>query len=358
LAKCRNKQFRQPPAAYESKKLAPVHRGLAPCKSLWQGLGPLCAWIQQEPATALTPKRPTGSYEFDEGTPSRFGITLVLLALNWAWQAVQFQRQAAADQSFYAREVAPYLDASKRQADAWERAYQERQQGNKLVALPRLQTLDSIPLDQWIERSKERSRLQAKRDLGLIAIMVTAGAWMILAAIQGSLQQFKWQDSDRPAAASAGALIGELVESGEVFAAETKAGGVDAPRVEVDGARRVVTFRNYSFVTSFTRNPKRGLTEVPFADLIVGTRLFAKGRSFLQLRPAQGQVVIGDSVQPFGKLVVLLQDAAELNRRDADRFRDALLREPRVRTPWYGWAIIASALGGAGYAFWYLVVRR
>ena len=155
---------------------------------------------------------------------------------------------------------------------------------------------------------------------------------------------------------TAGKIIGELVSSGIVFVAKTDE-GVSGPQVEVDGRRSVVVFRNLPFITAFVGNPERDLMEVPFRDLIVGTMGYAKGRSFFQLRTAQGKVTITESIKPFRELVGLLQDAAEQNRTFSDRFKDALSREPVVHTPWYGWAIIGAAMATAGTAFWWFVVR-
>jgi hypothetical protein len=174
--------------------------------------------------------------------------------------------------------------------------------------------------------------------------------------IQGMVARRKWEAPNREAIPKAGRFIEELINSNEVFVAKAD-GGVDAPMVEVDGRRLMVVFRNFAFITAFVGNPVRDQVEVPFADLIVTSIYYAKGKAYLVLRTAKGKVTIGAGVQPFDKLNLLLRDAAELNRTFVDRYQDALAQEPKVQTPWYGWVIIGAAVASAGAALWWFVVR-
>jgi hypothetical protein len=194
------------------------------------------------------------------------------------------------------------------------------------------------------------------RDMSLLGLIGTISVWSVLAMIQGMVARRKWEAPNREAVPGVGRFIEELISSKEVFVAKAD-GGVEAPKVEVDGRRLMVVFRNFAFITAFVGNPVRDQVEVPFADLIVTLIYYAKGKAYLALRTAKGKVTIGAGVQPFDKLRLLLLDAAELNRTFPDRHQDALAREPKVQTPWYGWVIIVEASASAGAAFWWFVVR-
>jgi hypothetical protein len=270
------------------------------------------------------------------------------------WQCVR--RQVAADNEFYARNVAPHVEATRRESAAFDEAFRRQQQGQKVPLPPIVEMLDSAPINQWAARIQLRSHMVFMRDMSLLGLIGTLSVWTILATIQGMVARRKWEAPSREAVPEAGRFILELINSKEVFVAKAD-GGVEAPKVEVDGRRLMVVFQNFAFITAFVGNPVLGQVEVPFADLIVTSIYYANGKAHLVLRIAKGKVTVGAGVQPFDRLSLLLSDAAELNRTFPDRYQDALAREPKVQTPWYGWVIIGAAVASAGAAFWWFVVR-
>ena len=266
------------------------------------------------------------------------------------------RRDATALNVYYTNVVGPSFEAFKSQSAAFDQALKDQKEG-KVVHIPEVRVPDEAIIHKWESLIATRDHSDFFREKVKIGILFAFVAWGVLGVFQGIIARKNWESSSRPPNPEAGKIIGDFISSDEILFARTEEGGVDSPEVEVDGRRRIVVFRNLPFVTSFVGNSKCDRKEIPFSELIVGTVHLNKGQSFLQLRTAQGKVAISDRIKPFQRLASLLQDAAELNRTFPDRFKDALSKEPRVRTPWYGWAIIAAAIASAGAAFWWFVVR-
>jgi len=280
-----------------------------------------------------------------------FAAILIAVAGVWIWAILALRQEIVAVDSYYAQQVAPHIEASKQEIAAFDQALRDRHEG-KNVPLPQFKRLNAPPLGEWVEHIKRRNRYILIRDLALLSFMGAAMAWTVAATIQADVRRRRWESPDRAAIPDAGKVIGELVRSGNILLA--KAGdGVAAPSVEVDGRRAMVVFRHFTFVTTFVGNRKKALTEVPFTDLLAGSVRRDKRRAFLTLRTTSGKVVVSDRLQPFQELVKLLLDAVELNRTFPDQYRAALAREPRVRTPWYGWLIIAAALAAVAVVWWW-----
>lgn len=280
-----------------------------------------------------------------------FAVILIAFASVWILAMVMLRREIAADSVFYAQQVAPYFEATKRQTNAFHQALQDRREG-KQVPLPLLQPLSTAPFDEWVKRLDRRYHYISIRDVGQIGFMGTAALWVLATLIQVDVRRRRWESPGRPAVSNAGKLIGDLVQSGGVFIAKA-ANGAGASEVEIDGGRARVIFRHFAFISAFVGNPTRDCTKVLFTDLIAGSLSYSKGRSFLRLRTTHGKVVISDSVQPFQKLADLLLDTVELNRTSPDQYRATLAHEPQIRIPWYGWMIIATALAVIAMASWW-----
>lgn len=290
---------------------------------------------------------------FDEMMNRIFIALLVVFAGVWIWSSVMFRRQVAEDDVFYAARVAPYLEETRRQSADLERVLQERKQGKQAPFSVR-KAEGKAPLEEAVERMNTRFGYQLigiRAQMGLGATFI---AWMITSQIQAAVRRRRFSSPDRPAAANAGYLVGDLVRLKRSFTAKAP-GGPMAPEIQVDGERAVVVFRHYAFVTSFVRNPAQDRVEIPFGDLLVGVTLHGKGRIFLQLRTTRGEILINDVVHPFLTLIQLLLDIVELNRTSPETYRAALAREPQLRTPWYGWALIAVAAFAVIGWFWLIL---
>jgi hypothetical protein len=263
-----------------------------------------------------------------------FAAVLVAFAGVWLWAAAMGQREVAADNAFRSQEATAFSKTTGRRSEVLRQEVEDIKEGG----LP-----DRASLEVGLRHMKRRAHFVSIRLLAQFGFMGSMAVWLAAMQIQAGDRRRRWESPERPAVADAGKRIGELVRAGSTFVA--KAGdGVEAPKVEVDGRRAVVAFRRLAFVRAFVGNSPRDYTEMPFSDLIAGSLYPGKGQPILLLRTTHGRVWIPSSIQPFQELVDLLIDATELNRTRPEQYRAALAREPHVRTPWYGWLIIAGAL--------------
>jgi hypothetical protein len=270
-----------------------------------------------------------------------FVICLALLGGAWLWTYVVDLRDRADDRAFYKQAVAPQVKSGK----GFE---------------------PGGPMEQWLERTHRRNDNAALRmNLFFGAIGLTF-VWTIAGLIRN---EAFWKGRNAPARsadANAGWAVSEVqAREGERLIARTRKGGfhfLPYPdrEVQVNFAKRTVTFRGFRFVTSFIGNkPVRELT-LAFADILGGRIWTNHGQFSLSLRTTAGKVTIPDSVQPFQALAAVLLDAAEINRKNPTAFAASLAREPQIKTPWYGWMLVLLALAGvAGLAIflWNLPVQ-
>lgn len=260
-------------------------------------------------------------------------ICLGVIALSWIGLYVVDLRARADDQEFYARKMAPVLQSP----EAFDRA-----------AMEELQV-----------------RLAHRSDNGWARLYLLEGGmalfmvWVVAGLIRGELFWKRRNAADRLADANAGAVISDLRRLRAPFVARSgqrwrliKSGPQE---VEVDAVKETVVFRGFTFIRSFTGNRPTPQMELRFEDILGGRIWVSHGKSSLNLRTTAGAVTIMDDVSPFQELVALLLDAAEANRIRPERYAQALAREPRVKTPWYGWLIFAAALvavAGVAVAVW------
>ena len=211
---------------------------------------------------------------------------------------------------------------------------------------------DQAALDEWRERGRRHLNNEMARlclfggGMGLFMV------WIATVMVRGELFWKRRNAADRVADANAGVAIGDLRRLGTPFVARSvqrwqliKSG----PReVEVDAVKETIVFRGFTFIRSFMGNAPTPQIELRFEDILGGRIWRSHERSSLHLRTTAGAVTIMDDVSPFQELVVLLLDAAEANRARPDRYAQAVSRELRVKTPWYGWLILAVAFGAVG----------
>jgi hypothetical protein len=256
-----------------------------------------------------------------------FVIGLAILAGSWVWAYAIDLRDRADDQAFYARTIAPQLKSPS--SDAFARGG---------------------PMQQWMDRSRRRNEnamLQMNLFFGALGLTMI---WTVVGLVRNEVFWKKRNAPTREADVNAGRAISEVqAREGEQLTARTRKGGLHflpypQREVDVNFAKRTVTFRGFRFITSFIGNkPVRELT-LPLADILGGRIWTNHGQFSLNLRTTAGKVTIPDTVQPFQPLAAVLLDAIEVNRKSPGTFAAALAREPKIRTPWYGWLILALAL--------------
>jgi hypothetical protein len=257
-------------------------------------------------------------------------LCLVSIGLSWTALYILDVSDRVHDRAFYDQKVAPQLKSGAAIAKG-------------------------VPLDQWVERLKRRSdNAMTRLDLfiGGIALFM---AWTVVNVIRGEIFWKKRNAPERVVDPKAGSAIAALREIGGVFIARTNTGHKlfkSAPReVLVNAITKKIVFRGFTFITGFIGNRRAELVSMHFQDILGGRIWVNDGQYSLSLRTTAGKVTVTDAVKPFHELAGLLFDVAEVNRSLPDGYAAALAREPRIRTPWYGWLIFALALAGvAGLA--------
>jgi hypothetical protein len=278
------------------------------------------------------------------------GILLTIAAV-WLWAEFSLRKQIDSDRVFQREVVDPYIKNVQGQSSDFQQALKKRERG-EIAPLPMPESIGTEPIQEAVDRMKRRHEWLNITSLSKLALIITGFIWVIALAIRNEVNRRKWESAERPPLPTAGAVIEKLVRSGGSFVAKS----VNAEKIEVhvDGEKSAVIFHNLSFVTSFVRNPVLNRVDLQFAELLAGSLVSAgRGRRGFRLRTTRGAVVITDSIQPFPELVELLLDIAEKNRTFPAKYQLAVSREPIVRTPWYGWLIIATAVGAViGFLWW------
>ncbi|MBI5382723.1 MAG: hypothetical protein HZA31_12565 [Opitutae bacterium] len=273
---------------------------------------------------------------------------LLFFSGTWGWLTVLLHLQQKDDAVFYDKVVAPYLMDNKRQSDVFDQALRDRKQGaHTPLQMVKFPSVD--PLAELLRRREKCSNYDNRRQQAGLGISGALLYWTFAIQIQFAIRRRRFEAPERPAAPDAGKLIGKFIEAERILVAKDNS-APDASEVQVDGRRAVVVFRNFVFVAAFVGNPKRQQMEIPFTDILVASPFSSRGNASLILRTTQGRVTIRDNIRPFQTLVDVLTDIAEMNRAAPETYRAALAREPVIRTPWYGWLIIAIALAIVGIA--------
>ena len=220
-------------------------------------------------------------------------------------------------------------------------------------------------MEQWLERSRRRNDNSMLRLNLFFGAMALTMLWTIATLIKNEVFWKKRNAPTRSADPNAGWAISEVQSrDGQLVARTSKKGLHFLPyperAVEVNFSKRTVTFRGFRFITSFIGDKTLRELTMPFAD-ILGGRIWADhGQFSLYLRTTAGKVTIPDTVQPFQPLAAVLLDTAEVNRKNPTAFSAALAREPQIKTPWYGWLILALALAvvaGLSVLLWNLLKK-
>lgn len=204
-------------------------------------------------------------------------------------------------------------------------------------------------MEQWLERTRRRNDNAMLRMNLFFGAMGLTMVWTVATLIRTEVFWKKRNAPMRSADVNAGWAISEVQSHDGQLVARTSKKGLHflpypAREVEVNFPKRTVTFRGFKFITSFIGNKPLRELKLPFTDILSGRIWANHGQFSLNLRTTAGKVTIPDAVQPFQPLAAVLLDAVEVNRKNPAAFAAALAREPQIKTPWFGWLIMALAL--------------
>lgn len=277
-----------------------------------------------------------------------FLVIILALAATWIWAAAMHWKHKRAYNEYASRVFQPEMDRFKNETD---RTIEDLKAGRLLKPLP---VPNALSLSGLMERRRVLDHYWDIREGAMIGLFATVFCWLVAAQIQLGLRRRARARVERPAEPTAGHLVGELVQQGRTFLARSKPDGTGI-EIEVDGRRAVVFFRNLTFVAAFSGNKRRPIVELPFSELLALTTGYNKGTAYLNLRTTAGRVFWTDKVRPFDTLAALLDDIIELNRTDPAAYQAARAREPVIRTPWYGWAMLMAGVVAVAALAWFFL---
>lgn len=161
----------------------------------------------------------------------------------------------------------------------------------------------------------------------------------------------KRSDPLRPADPNAGQHLQALREAGGALSVNANAGGWGHGCVQssilLDANNDRISFRGFDFSTSFARSRHHECIEITWADLLHARVDSTESGRVLSVQTTHGLVRISDVFQPFDTLTTVIMDAIEVNREYPGKYRAAFARAPLIKTPWWGWGIVAAAALGA-----------
>ncbi len=283
----------------------------------------------------------------------RFLAAIVALAaVVWTGEVIITYRLEADYRVYYATQVAPRRAAEMQKLEAYLRTTKDQLEHPDAKIPP-------VPPDPLGLRVPDKSgewiaRIDAHAGRGRAAKMIffcATVALSLLRLVDEQRKRLHAQAANRPADIGAGLLVSKLVQSQKSLRAQGP-GGTENKAIEIDGQRAVVRFHNCAFIHAFVGNPTQTRVELPFSGILSAVVETNRYTHSLVVRTAQGQVVLPGDLQPFQEVADLLADIAELNRTKPGDYAAALAQEPKIKTAWYGWLILAAAVGAVIYCGW------
>lgn len=115
--------------------------------------------------------------------------------------------------------------------------------------------------------------------------------------------------------------------------------------LEIDLERGVIIFRHFRFVATFLPEKPREEEVVRFDEVLALQRVEAqRGIAGLRVRTTKGAVVVSEEMEHFDTIVAALSEAVSANQLREDAYRRQVQAEPKIKTAWYGWVILAAAV--------------
>ena len=278
---------------------------------------------------------------------------IAIAAVVWTGEVIITYRLRADYRVYYETQVAQRRAAERQKLEAYLRTVKDQLEhpDAKIAPVPPVDPLGLRVPDksgEWIARIDTHAG--RGRDAKMIFLCATM-ALLLLRIVDGQRKRLHAQAADRPADVGAGTLVNELVRSKKILRAQGS-GGAGEQAIEIDGQRAVVTFHHCAFIRAFVGNPTQTRTELPFSGVLSAVVETNKYTQAIVVRTTQGQVLLPGGLQPFQEAADLLADIAELNRASPAAYAAALAQEPKIKTAWYGWLILAAGVGAAIYCGW------
>lgn len=128
-------------------------------------------------------------------------------------------------------------------------------------------------------------------------------------------------------------------------------------KIEMYAETESIVFHHFRLTSQFLPEPPRDKENVNFSD-ILGCKFYStQGGDSLHVRTTKGKVVIPEEMSDFQSLAQIFGRLVEANKSNAIEFEEKSKEEPVIRTPLYGWLILASAVACAAVAGWYFMYR-
>lgn len=123
--------------------------------------------------------------------------------------------------------------------------------------------------------------------------------------------------------------------------------------LEIDGDEQVLLLRNFRFTSRFLPEKPRPVERIPFAHILEAIPMeVTRGVRGLALRTSKGQVIVSEDMEQFDLIATTLAEVAQAARADEKGFAAGIAQEPKIRTPLYGWLILATAIAVVVFLGW------
>ncbi len=128
-------------------------------------------------------------------------------------------------------------------------------------------------------------------------------------------------------------------------------------KIEIYPETESFVFHHFRFTSQFLPEAPREKENLKFSD-VLGCKFYStQSGNSLHVRTTKGKVVITEEMSEFQSLTQIFSELSNANKLNEAEFDERMQEEPNIRTPWYGWLILASALACAAVAGWYFMYR-
>ena len=146
-------------------------------------------------------------------------------------------------------------------------------------------------------------------------------------------------------------LIAGALQGGLAYLALSRRAQMRKATVSVDTSDRSVVFRHFQFISTFLPEKPREEVRIRFEEVIAAYPV-VRG---VEVRTTKGKVQVPDEMDRFPVLASALGEIASSNAANQAEHQKAVAAEPKVRTAWYGWLILAAGVGIVFFLVWKLM---
>ncbi len=124
-------------------------------------------------------------------------------------------------------------------------------------------------------------------------------------------------------------------------------------RLVIDPEVEKIEFHFFTFVSQFLPEPPRRKVELGFREIISLKRQQGRGgHDDYEVRTTEGKVILPSFMDDMPTVLEVLNLILEKNKLTPGIRESALSEEPKIKTPWYGWALLVGGIGVIAFIGW------